>query len=87
MDHANFPSTLEHLQANPAAQSVYSGEGRLNRAENYGIEVVAIFGGLVPIPEEGLRMNGYFTGPAVGDVNGVISGATSCMSRRMGPVK
>ncbi len=74
VDYANFPFTLETLQANPDAQSVYSGEGRLNGAESFGVDVMAVFGGQVPIPEEGLRMNGYFAGPATGGVNGVISG-------------
>ena len=74
VDYTNFPYTLEDLQANPEAQSVYSGEGRLNGAESFGVEVMAVFGGQVPIPVEGLRMNGYFAGPAVGGVNGVISG-------------
>lgn len=74
VDYANFPYTLEDLQANPDAQSVYSGEGRLNGAESFGVDVMAVFGGQVPIPEEGLRMNGYFAGPAVGGINGVISG-------------
>lgn len=74
VDYANFPFTLEDLQANPDARSVYSGEGRLNGAESFGVDVMAVFGGQVPIPDEGLRMNGYFAGPAMGGVNGVISG-------------
>lgn len=74
VDYSNFPYALEDLQANPRARSVYSGEGRLNGAESFGVEVAAVFGGQVNIPEEGLRMNGYFAGPAVGGVNGVISG-------------
>ena len=74
VDYANFPFTLESLQANPDARSVYSGEGRLNGAESFGVDVMAVFGGQVQIPEEGLRMNGYFSGPATGGVNGVISG-------------
>lgn len=74
VDYANFPFTLEALQANPDAVSVYSGEGRLDGAESFGAEVMAIFGGQVPFPEEGIRMNGYFSGPAAGGVNGVISG-------------
>ena len=74
VDYANFPYTLEDLQANPNAMSVYAGEGRLNGAESFGVEVMAVFSGQVQIPDEGLRMNGYFAGPAVGGVNGVISG-------------
>ena len=74
VDYANFPFTLENLQANPDAQSVYSGEGRLNGAESFGVDVMAVFGGQVQIPEEGLRINGYFAGPCAGGVNGVISG-------------
>ncbi len=74
VDYANFPYTLEDLQANPDAQSVYSGEGRLNGAESFGAEVMAIFGGQVPFPADGIRINGYFAGPAMGGVNGVISG-------------
>ena len=74
VDYANFPFTLENLQANPDARSVYSGEGRLNGAESFGVDVMAVFGGQVQIPEEGLRMNAYFAGPCAGGVNGVISG-------------
>ena len=74
VDYANFPFTLEGLQSDPDAQSVYSGEGRLNGAESFGVDTMAVFGGQVPIPQEGLRMNGYFAGPAVGGINGVISG-------------
>lgn len=74
VDYANFPFTLEDLQGNDAAQSVYSGEGRLNGAESFGVETMAVFGGQVQIPEEGIRINGYFAGPAAGGVNGVISG-------------
>lgn len=74
VDYANFPFTLESLKANSDAWSVYSGEGRLNGAESFGADVMAIFGGKVPIPDEGLRINGYFAGPAAGGINGVISG-------------
>ena len=37
VDYANFPYTLEDLQNNPEAQSVYSGEGRLFGAESFGV--------------------------------------------------
>lgn len=74
VDYANFPYTLEDLQNNPEAQSVYSGEGRLNGAESFGVDPMAVFGGQVQIPEEGLRMNGYFGGPCAGGVNGMIMG-------------
>ncbi len=74
VDYADFPFTLEGLQENPDAQSVYSGEGRLNGAESFGTDVISVFSGQVPFPDEGIRMNGYFAGPAAGGVNGVISG-------------
>ncbi len=74
VDYANFPYTLEDLQANDDAWSVYAGEGRLNGAESFGVDVLSVFGGQVPFPDDGIRMNGYFAGPAAGGVNGVISG-------------
>lgn len=74
VDYANFPYTLEDLQNNPAAQSVYAGEGRLNGAESFGVDPMAVFGGQVQIPQEGLRINGYFGGPCAGGVNGMIMG-------------
>lgn len=74
VDYANFPFTLEDVKANPDAQSVYSGEGRLLGAHSFGVDVMAIFGGQVQIPDEGIRLNGYFAGPAAGGVNGVILG-------------
>lgn len=74
VDYANFPFTLENIKADPDAQSVYSGEGHLLGAESFGVDVMAIFTGQVPIPEEGIRLNGYFSGPAAGGVNGVILG-------------
>ncbi len=74
VDYANFPFTLEDLETDPDAWSVYAGEGRLNGAESFGVDVLSVFGGQVPIPDEGIRMNGYFAGPAAGGVNGVISG-------------
>ena len=74
VDYANFPFTLEGIKANPDAQSVYSGEGRLLGAHSFGVDVMAIFGGQVQIPDEGIRLNGYFAGPAAGGVNGAILG-------------
>lgn len=74
VDYANFPFTLEGLQANKDAVSVYSGQGTLNGADSFGVDTMAVFGGQVPIPEEGVRINGFFAGPCAGGVNGVISG-------------
>lgn len=74
VDYANFPFTLEDMQSNSDAQSVYSGEGRLLGAESFGIEVMQIFSGQVQIPDEGIRLNGYFAGPTAGGINGVILG-------------
>ena len=74
VDYANFPYKLEDLQDKPEIWSVYSGEGRLLGAESFGVDVMAIFGGQVQIPDEGIRLNGYFAGPAAGGVNGAILG-------------
>jgi len=74
VDYANFPYKLEDLQGNPDVWSVYSGEGQVIGAHSFGVDVMDIFGGNVKIPGEGIRLNGYFSGPAVGGVNGVILG-------------
>lgn len=74
VDYANFPFKLEPLQQDSAATLIYAGEGRLNGVEAFGADINAVFSGQVEIPEQGLRMNGYFSGPTAGSINGVISG-------------
>lgn len=74
VDYANFPYTLEQLQADDAATIIYAGNGHLNNVEAFGVDVNDVFTGKVAIPADGLRMNGYFSGVCGGSVNGVISG-------------
>lgn len=74
VNYANFPFTLDQLKGDAAATIIYTGEGHLNSVEAFGVDVGAVFSGQVPIPEEGLRLNGFFSGPVAGSVNGVISG-------------
>lgn len=74
VDYANFPYTLEQLQADDSTTIIYAGNGHLNNVEAFGVEVTDVFTGKVAIPSDGLRMNGYFSGVCRGSVNGVISG-------------
>ncbi|MDK9764725.1 hypothetical protein KI743_22230 [Vibrio sp. D420a] len=69
-----FPFTLESLQSDANAQIIYAGQGKLNGIESFGVDIQAVLSGQYPIPEEGLRLNGYFSGPVQGSINGVISG-------------
>lgn len=74
VDYANFPFNLEQLQSDPRASLLYQGEGRLHGLNAFGADVEQVFAGQVEIPEEGLRMNAHFSGPATGRTNGVIDG-------------
>lgn len=74
VDYQNFPYTLEDFKTDDSATIIYAGNGHLNGVESFGADVMKVFSGQFPIPEEGLRMNGYFSGPTAGNINGVISG-------------
>lgn len=74
VDYQNFPYTLEDFKADNSATIIYAGNGHLNTVESFGADVMKVFSGQFPIPEEGLRLNGYFSGPTAGNINGVISG-------------
>jgi len=74
VDYQNFPFTLEDFKIDDAATIIYAGNGNLNTVESFGADVMKVFSGQFPIPEEGLRLNGYFSGPTAGNINGVISG-------------
>jgi len=74
VDYQNFKYTLEDFKADDAATIIYAGNGHLNTVESFGADVLKVFSGQFPIPEEGLRLNGYFSGPTEGNINGVISG-------------
>ena len=74
VDYKNFPYTLEDFQADDAATIIYSGDGFLHTVESFGADINKVFTGQFPIPIEGIRMNGYFSGPTQGNINGVING-------------
>jgi len=74
VDYLNFPYTLEDFKSDDSATIIYAGNGHLNTVESFGADVNKVFSGQFPIPEEGLRLNGYFSGPTTGNINGVISG-------------
>lgn len=74
VDYKNFGYTLEDLKNNDASTIIYAGHGHLNNLESFGADVNKVFTGQFTIPEEGLRLNGYFSGPTAGGLNGVISG-------------
>lgn len=74
VDYQNFKYTLEDFKADESATIIYAGNGHLNTVESFGADVMKVFSGQFPIPEEGLRLNGYFSGPTAGNINGVISG-------------
>lgn len=74
VDYQNFPYKLEDLQNDASATIIYAGNGHLNGVESFGADINKVFTGQFPIPKEGLRMNGYFSGPTAGSLNGVISG-------------
>ncbi|NME72664.1 hypothetical protein [Flammeovirga aprica] len=74
VDYQNFPFTLDDFEADENATVIYTGNGHLNTVESFGADVNKVFTGQVPIPEEGMRLNGYFSGPTNGNINGVISG-------------
>ncbi len=74
VDYQHFPYTLEDFKADDSATIIYAGNGHLNTVESFGADVMKVFSGQFPIPEEGLRLNGYFSGPTAGNINGVISG-------------
>jgi len=74
VDYQNFGYTLEDFKADDSATIIYAGNGHLNTVESFGADVNKVFSGQFPIPEEGLRLNGYFSGPTAGNINGVISG-------------
>lgn len=74
VDYKNFPYTLEDFKKDDKASIIYCGDGHLNTVESFGADVNKVFTGQFPIPEEGLRLNGYFSGPTSGNINGVISG-------------
>ena len=74
VDYQNFPYTLEDFKNDDAATIIYAGNGHLNTVESFGADINKVFSGQFPIPEEGLRLNGYFSGPTAGNINGVISG-------------
>jgi len=74
VDYQKFPYTLEDFKADEAATIIYAGNGHLNTVESFGADVNKVFSGQFPIPEEGLRLNGYFSGSTAGNINGVISG-------------
>ena len=74
VDYQNFPYTLEDFKSDDTATIIYAGNGHLNTVESFGADVNKVFSGQFPIPEEGLRLNGYFSGPTAGNINGVISG-------------
>lgn len=74
VDYQNFGFTLEDLQNDTSATIIYAGNGHLNGVESFGADINKVFTGQFPIPADGLRMNGYFSGSTAGNVNGVISG-------------
>ncbi|MBD0405303.1 hypothetical protein [Flammeovirga sp. EKP202] len=74
VDYQNFPFILEDFEGDEKATVIYTGNGHLNTVESFGADVNKVFSGQVPIPEEGMRLNGYFSGPTTGNINGVISG-------------
>ena len=74
VDYKNFPYTLEDFKGDKSATIIYAGNGHLSTVESFGADLNKVFSGQFPIPEGGLRMNGYFSGPTAGNINGVISG-------------
>ncbi len=74
VDYLNFPYTLEDFKSDHSATIIYAGNGHLNTVESFGADVNKVFSGQFPIPEERLRLNGYFSGPTTGNINGVIGG-------------
>lgn len=74
VDYKNFGYTLEDFQSDDAATLIYNGNGLLNGIDSFGADVNKVFTGQFPIPAEGLRLNGFFSGPTAGSLNGVITG-------------
>ncbi|USD59645.1 hypothetical protein J4N45_14135 [Vibrio sp. SCSIO 43140] len=74
VNYKDFPFTLESLKDATDTTLIYAGQGNLNGIEAFGANIQAVFGGQHEIPEEGLRLNGYFSGPVAGSINGVITG-------------
>lgn len=74
VDFRDFPYTIEDFEKDGEGTIIYTGDGFLNGLETFGADLDKVFSGQFPIPEDGLRVNGYFSGPTAGNINGVIDG-------------